>query len=319
MEQNTKRRLYALLPWVITLTVLGAFTFYGVIYKSDYNPFVTQSIKVELVSSMRIHLLEAIEAEKNAVLAITDDESEAFAAQARQAAVTVEKKRKEIEPIIHQDKFQRETLLLNEFNACWSQYRKLDETILNLAVQNTNLKAQKISSTQGTQEIARLEESLNNIVQRNNKANQCGEAVMPAYEALTASLKIFALHKPHIEEADDTQMDEIEQSIKSYDESAKKALNTLSGISALSDNPDLKNAQTAYNRFMKLTSEVLRLSRMNTNIKSAELSLGKKRLVSSQCQEILATLQKTVHDQGNYSLPRLKKGGNNFGSTFQND
>jgi Four helix bundle sensory module for signal transduction len=319
MEQNTKRRLYALLPWVITLTVLGTFTYYGVIYKSGYNPFVTQPIKVDLVSSMRIHLLEAIEAEKNAVLAITDEESEAFAAQTRQAADSVEKKRKEIEPIIHQDKFQRETGLLNEFNACWSQYRKLDETILNLAVQNTNLKAQKISSTQCAQEMARLEESLTNIIQRNNKKNQCDEAVMPAYEALTASFKIFALHKPHIEEANDKQMDKIEQSIKSYDKSAKKALNTLSGIAALRDNPDLKNAQMAYNRFMSLTSEVLRLSRMNTNIKSAELSLGKKRLVSSQCQEILTTLQETVQAQGNYSLPRLKKGGNNFGSTFQSD
>jgi hypothetical protein len=58
---------------------------------------------------------------------------------------------------------------------------------------------------------------------------------------------------------------------------------------------------------MNLTGEVLKLSRMNTNIKSAELSLGKIRLISSQCQEILATLQGTVQAQGNYSLPRLKK------------
>ncbi|MEQ1545340.1 MAG: hypothetical protein ABL924_09860 [Methyloglobulus sp.] len=198
--------------------------------------------------------------------------------------------------------------MVNEFNICWSQYRKLDETILNLAIQNTNLKAQKISSTQCAQEIVRFEESLNRIIQRDNKNNQCSEAVMPAHEALTASFKIFALHKPHIEEADDKQMDKIEQSIKSYDGSAKKALNTLSGIAALRDNSDLKNAQTAYGRFMNLTNEVLRLSRLNTNIKSTELSLGKKRLISSQCQEILTTLQATVQAQGNYSLPRLKKG-----------
>jgi hypothetical protein len=308
MEQKTKKKLFAILPWLITLTVLGAFTLYGFIYKAGYNPFETQTIKIDLVSTMRIKLLEAIEAEKNAVLAMTDEESEAFAVKARQATDHVEKNRKEIESIIQQGKYSKEIELVNEFNVCWSQYRKLDETILNLAVQNTNLKAQKISLTQCAQEIQKFEESLNRIIQRDNKNNQCSETIMPAYEALTASFKIFALHKPHIEEADNKQMDKIEQSINSYDKSAKKALNTLSNITTLRDNPDLKNAQTAYDRFMKLTNEVLRLSRMNTNIRSAELSLGKKRLISSQCQEILATFQETVQAQGNYSLPRLKKG-----------
>ena len=130
---------------------------------------------------------------------------------------------------------------------------------------------------------------------------------MLSYEALTAGLKILALHKPHIEEADDQEMDKIEQSIKSYNESARKALGSLRSIADPSDNEDLKNAETAYERFMNLTAEVLKLSRMNTNIKSADLSLGKLRLISSQCQEILTGLHETVQTQGDYSLPRLKK------------
>jgi hypothetical protein len=92
-------------------------------------------------------------------------------------------------------------------------------------------------------------------------------------------------------------MDKIERRMKSYEESARKALGTLRLIPDLRGNEDLKNVESAYERFMSLTGEVLRLSRMNTNIKSAELSLGKKRLVSSQCQEILATLQETVQAQ----------------------
>ncbi len=293
MEQKTNR-FYALLPWLITFSVLGGFTLYSAVYKVDYNPFEIKSIKGNLLSSMRIHLLEAIESEKNAVMAITDEESESFAAKARQATDSVEKNRKEIETIIHKDEFQRETELLNEFNACWTQYRKLDETILNLAVQNTNLKAQKISSTQCAQEIAWFEESLNRIIQHNKKGKQCSEIAMYAYEALTASLNIYALHKPHIEETDDHAMDKIEQRIKSYDGSAKDALAALNRNADPSDREDLKNTEQAYLQFMNLTGEVLRLSRMNTNIKSSELSLGKQRMISSQCQEILATLQESV-------------------------
>jgi hypothetical protein len=296
MEQRTKRKIFVYLPWVLTLVVLVAATVYGY-YRVSYNPLETKFIKVDLLSTMRIHLLEAIEAEKNAVLAITDEASEGFAAQARQAADGVESSRNEIESIIYQEKLPQETEMINEFNSCWAQYRKLDETILDLAIQNTNLKAQKISATQCAQELARFEASLNRLIHRNTNDSQCNKAVMLSYEALTAGLNIFALHKPHIEEADDQEMDKIEQSVKSYDESARKALESLRSITGLSDNEDLKHAETAYEQFMNLTGEVLKLSRMNTNIKSADLSLGKIRLISSQCQEILATLQETVQAQ----------------------
>lgn len=298
MEPETTKRSYVLLPWILTFTLFGALAVFSY-YRGSHNPFVIEFIKDDLLSTMRIHLLEATEAEKNAVMAITDETSENFAARARQAADEVESSRKKIEAIILQEKRPQETAIFNKFNICWSQFRKLDETILALATQNTNLKAQNISATQGAQEMDRFEQSLKGLIHRNTN-NKHNEVVVLSYEALTAGLKIRALHKPHIEEADDQEMDKIEQSIKSYDKSARKALGSLRGIVDPSSSEDMKNAETAYEQFMNLTGEVLRLSRMNTNIKSVELSLGRKRLISSQCQEILATLQETVQ------APRFK-------------
>lgn len=298
MEPETTKRSYVLLPWILTFTLFGALAVFSY-YRGSHNPFVIEFIKDDLLSTMRIHLLEATEAEKNAVMAITDETSENFAVRARQAADEVESSRKKIEAIILQEKRPQETAIFNKFNICWSQFRKLDETILALATQNTNLKAQNISATQGAQEMDRFEQSLKGLIHRNTN-NKHNEVVVLSYEALTAGLKIRALHKPHIEEADDQEMDKIEQSIKSYDKSARKALGSLRGIVDPSSSEDMKNAETAYEQFMNLTGEVLRLSRMNTNIKSVELSLGRKRLISSQCQEILATLQETVQ------APRFK-------------
>lgn len=311
MKQEPPRKFYVFLPWMLLLAVLGAFALFGAFNKEEPNPFAPKSmkIKVDLLAAMRIHLLEAIEAEKNAVMAITDAASEDFAAQARQASDELESNRKAIATLILQEKHPQEITLLNEFNACWSQFRNLDETILNLATQNTNFKAQKLSATQAAQEITLFEESLNRLIQRSAHGNQCGPAVMPSYAALTAGLKIFALHKPHIEEADDRTMDEIERRMKSYDESARKALGTLRNMSELRDSEDLKNAVAAYEQFMDLTGDVLKLSRMNTNIKSEELSLGKKRLLASQCQAVLAELQETIQPHSDYALPRSKKRG----------
>lgn len=307
MDQKTKRRLSAFLPWLLTIAVLAAFTLYATFFREPSNPFTTQFIKMNLLSTMKIHLLEAVESEKNAVLATTDKASEGFADQARQATERVESSRKEIESIIFREKLPRESGMMNEFNACWTQFKKLDEIILGLAVQNTNLKAQRISATQCAQEMEHFEESLNRLIQRNRQGRQYDQVVMLSDQALIASLKIFALHKPHIEATDDQVMDQIEQRIETYDESARKSLESLHRLASLGDDEDLKAAETEYGRFMDLTGEVLKLSRMNTNIKSAELSLGKKRLIASQCREILATLQKTVQARDNYSLPLTKK------------
>jgi hypothetical protein len=295
MGQETKNKLTVFWPWLLTAAVLGAVTLIGMNNSEDYNPFEAKFRKVDLLSTMRIQLLESTEAEKNAVLAITDEASADFADQARRTANAIETSRKEIESIIHQDNLPQEIALIDEFNSCWSQYRELNETVLNLATQNTNLKAQKISANQCAQEMEHFEQSLSRIISRNTQANRCNNVVsLSSYAALTASLKIFALHKPHIEEASDQEMDKIENSIKAYDESARTALTSLHDIVELRGDEDLKNAEVAYQEFMNLTADVLRLSRMNTNIKSAALSLGKNRIIASQCQEILTTFKETV-------------------------
>jgi len=302
MEQKTTGRLYIFLPWILTFALLAwvlTLTFMGTVslfgdYSGHTNPIESEFKKMDLLATMRIHLLEAIEAEKNAVLATTDEASENFAGRARHAADEVENRRKEVESIIEQEKFPPELEVLNNFTVCWSQFRKLDDTILALATQNTNLKAQKLSATQGAQKMESFEQSLNRLIHRNTANNRCNTSVMLSYQALTSALKIFALHQLHIEEVNDQEMDKIELNIKSYDQSVREALGALRNMTDLKDSEDLNNAGTAYEQFMKLTDEVLRLSRMNTNIKSVELSLGKKELISSQCRENLATLQQTV-------------------------
>lgn len=298
MEPERRRKLSVLLPLALVFIILVALTLYSFINRQGSSPLETRVKKMDLLVKIRIQLLEAIEAEKNAVLAITDEASEEFAVRARQAAGGVENSRKEIESIINQDKNPRETELIKEFNACWLQFTDLDRRILELATQNTNLKAKKISATQCAQEMDRFEASLNRLIQNNTHGDQCNKVVVNSYKALIASLKLFALHKPHIEEANDQEMDKIEQRMKSYEESARKALASLLRLPDLLGNKDLKNAQSAFARFIDLTGEVIRLSRMNTNIKSEELSLGKKRLISSECQEILATLQEIVQARG---------------------
>jgi chemoreceptor-like protein with four helix bundle sensory module len=291
MEQGETRKSYALLWWLITIILL---TVIGILYKDKITPLEADLKKIQIVSSVRIHLLEAIEAEKNAVLAVTDEESKTYADEARSASNKVENARRELAMIIQQSGTSKEQETAAEFNSCWTEFRKLDEEILELATQNTNLKAQKLSSTQFYHEVAVFEKSLRTLIQRDMQHNRPGFITVYSYESITAILQLFALHEKHIEEADDREMDLIERRMKDYFDTAKKALQKLHSFPELRGSTELANAESAYKGIVEINAEVVRLSRLNTNIKSSALSLGKKRLISAKCQEILGALQATI-------------------------
>ena len=56
-------------------------------------------------------------------------------------------------------------------------------------------------------------------------------------------------------------------------------------------------AKTAFADFIQVTAEVVVLSRQNSNIRSLELSLGRKRNLTAQCDETLAAFQKVVQSR----------------------
>ena len=105
--------------------------------------------KLETLSALRINFLKSIEAEKLAVMAETDEASLAFADESKRAAEAVEADLKELTRLIGMHPAADESKLLQEFEAAWEQVRKIDRVILDLAVQNTNLKAFRLSFGKG--------------------------------------------------------------------------------------------------------------------------------------------------------------------------
>lgn len=250
--------------------------------------------KMEILSRMRANLLTSVDAEKSAVMADTDESSRAFADQSRQAADAVDRDRRELGLLVEKDHTDREIELLREFDACWTELRKVDQLLLQLAVENTNIKAANLSFGKGSLAMKRFEEALSDL--NRNKAlrkkdNQIAELV---YNAITAGLKIHYLHAPHIAAANDDEMDKIEAAIKQQDGVIKSSLSKLKQLLPEEKQASLREAETAYDQLGRVTAEVLELSRQNTNIKSFELSLGRKRKVTAQCDEILMNLHEAV-------------------------
>lgn len=253
--------------------------------------------KMDILSRIRINLLKSVEAEKSAVIADSDEASQILAEESKKAADSLEKDRLELARLIKEDPTDQEIQLSEEFGRCWTEFRKIDQVLLDFAVKNDNLKAAQLSFIKGNEAVKRFEMALNPLVSVQPVTKTDIRIVQLVSQALVAGLKIHYLHAPHIAAANDDQMDKIEVDIKQNEKIIKNSLNQLKGLVLEVKQASLKKAQTAFGEMTEVTSQVIALSRQNTNLKSFELSLGRKRKVTAQCDEILRSLEEAVRSR----------------------
>jgi len=77
----------------------------------------------------------------------------------------------------------------------------------------------------------------------------------------------------------------------SSEQLARGALQTLAGLLPTASRPQLDAATAALNRFHDLNTQLISLSRRNSNVRSLALSLGQKRVLTARCEESLYALQ----------------------------
>ena len=271
----------------------------------DKNPDMESTVqaltqKREIVSRMRINILRSADIEKGAVMADSDELSRALAEQSTQAADDVDHDRARLARLLDRDRTESELKLINEFDGCWTDLRKIDKVLLQFAVENTNIKAFALSFTRGKLDMEDFKKDLTEVI-RCGSTNDCGvQMIQLAWEALAAGSQVQSLHAMHISARSDEEMDKIEAEIRHSNEVVSDSLKEMEKLlpgDSKDSREGLRKAALAYADFEAVTFEVIQLSRQNTNIKSFELSLGRKRKVTAQCDEILGNLQEILRNR----------------------
>jgi hypothetical protein len=258
--------------------------------------------KLQLIQAMSRDLLAAAEAEKSAVMAETDEASQTFAEQSVQASHNVEKARRELAPLLEGKR--QEAHLFEEFSRCWDTLQEIEREVLSLAVQNTNLKAFRLSFGAAAEAIRSMEEALNRLMDTVAASPDAAHLTRLAAEAIVGALNLYALQAPHIAESTVPRMDEIEAVMHRFDTQVTNALQRLHALVDEPGQPFLAAAWASYKAFHHLNATIVELSRQNSNVRSYALSLGQKRNVTAQCQEALMALQETVQQSMRYTATR---------------
>ena len=283
---------------VLLILLFGAYLF-GVSRSSRGIPSVLkeQDAKDRLVSEMLVNLQASSEAEKSAVMAETDEASQTYAEEAQRKSAAVEEDRRELSRLIELGDQAEELKLLNDFDAAWTQYQALDQEILGLAVENTNLKALRLSIGPAADALGRLDATLQEVAATAAAAPDSAETSSAALQAIVATHKIQLLQSRHIAEPSDQEMDRMETEMSDLDKQASGALETLSKLIGPTQQAEMAQVQAAYQEFQEVHAQILDLSRRNSNVRSLALSLGKKRMATASCTEVLSALQESIRSE----------------------
>jgi hypothetical protein len=245
--------------------------------------------KEKLVNAVRLNLLLAVEAEKNAMLSSVDTVAASFVDQARQAMRTAREDLARLTALVEQNRDSKEDQALSAVSADFDELVGVDAELLRMVGRNTNLRASMLSRTDAAVAADRFQEALAPIVD-----SPACPAAREGLRAINASLNILSLHARHIEESTETIMDALELAINKQNALADTALANLSDLVPSAASGHLVAAKAAYADFWRVTQEILGLSRENTNINALALVMGRKRVLIAKSLDDLAALYAVV-------------------------
>lgn len=246
-----------------------------------------------LAAELRIQFNQAADASNRAVMANTDEASTAFARDAEKALQIVESDVESLMKLLRSLSFAKEIQFLEEFGRHFAKYRELDHTILTLAVENTNLKAQGLAFGSAREAANDFRNSLGTAALRVPSKDRCQIEGLIA-KAVLAVREIQILYGPHIAEPNEAAMTSMEQEMANLDANARVALTALTELVPRDVRPSLSIALSALDRFKDFSLQIVALSRRNTNVRSLKLSLQTKPALTAACDESLRALQELL-------------------------
>lgn len=299
------------IPWTVAgvlFLVLVVFLIWQ--FGRETNPtrdLAFKASRVDIVGRMELALASASEAEKSAVLAITDQDSQNFADQARAATAEVERERQELGKLLATGGTKGEQDLLSRFSEAFGDLRRIDEEVLRLAVLNTNLKAFALAFGPAADTVTELDTALSRVAAKRAAAPDAMQVLRLASDARIGLLHTQILLAPHIAEESDARMDQLEVSMAEEVRRVRKSLDGLAGLPSLKRDADLAAAASAFVRYGDLKTRILALSRENTNVRSIALSLNQKRKAMIVSLDALNALRQAILDEPiagvNYGRP----------------
>ena len=264
-----------------------------------------KAARLEIVARMQLGLASASEAEKSAVLAITDETSKTYADQSRAASAGIERDQKALGALIEDSGTSHEKELLDQFSKAFLNSQRVDKEVLDLAVRNTNLKAWSLLFGVAASTLAEMDTALAQVIATASGTPTAMRVIPMAFGARIGALRLQTMLAPHIAEESDAKMDQMEAAMAKEEAEIRNDLDGLAtSLAKRTGSDDAETAKAQFARYETFKAKILSLSRENTNVRSLELSLNQKRNAMALCLETLGTLKEAILEEPIAGVPQ---------------
>lgn len=296
------------LTWMGAGAVGVVFAFFAVLYlKGDRDPaaqVASKAKRVEAVHRLRIYLAAASEAQNNALMSSLEQDSQLFANQARVATASLDREKIELQKLLTERGDTQHLELMDRVAGSLSEFQQIDKQLLDLAVQSSNRKAFSLAFGPAMKILVEIDAPLSRIIE--NHASSPTSDNMRVLQ-LTADVRIGVLRMqvllfPHIAEASDKKMDELETQLSKEGDHVNESLTAIRKLIPESERSLLELATTRYAEFEKLKLQIIKLSRANTDVRAVAIALKEKRMAMLACEDALATLERAIQAEPISSL-----------------
>jgi methyl-accepting chemotaxis protein len=282
------------------VVVLSAFSAYmGIDKLSSLNDSVNKlvdvsSTKVKLAARITQNMLEINRAEKNLILAKTQAEMDVFADFMDVQEELLQGRLEELGALV--DGAGEANLL--RFNEAWGQYTVINENVRILSRLNSNSIAMDQSTGAARNAFDLAQEAMTKLVGKADKdgtlyaslAEQSATKVKLAARIRQDLLAIGRAEKNLLLAKSQAEMDVFADVIATTRDEIRARRDELRNLVDDAGKADLDKFAVVWDQFIEVDAEVRDLSRLNSNVRAAELSANDARLAFDNAQKAMINL-----------------------------
>lgn len=251
-------------------------------------------LKQGTLGTLQVTLLSSIRAQKNSILAPDDASSKEFADLSRSAFGETLTLLTRLRELSAGEQVERQSAAIDKLGRDLDAYQKINKETLDLSVQNTNVKARQLASTELRRQVDALNSRLRAWAgQVSAKTDPQAGDVARLQAVLDTAMNVLELQPvalAHIEATGDDVMETYEERLSALQDQAQQSLPLASG----GDAGNQADARSQLAEIRSTLKRITQLSRQNTNNESATKSLVDGRVVGDECVKTIADIDELL-------------------------
>jgi methyl-accepting chemotaxis protein len=301
-------KLYLLLTLlIVTAVVVGVIGHTGLLQvNSMLNAQNNFNIpQLMYLGNLRYSLGMMARYEKNAVISRTETESKKHADSAEKFLALTEETLKKLRDVSGRDAnaSEEERVILARIPEDMEDVKKNDKILVNLAVQNTNVKALDLAN--GTcleirDKVRMTVEEFLKSCEKKTSVSTTSDKRDLVYQIRIDLLSMQVEMNRHINFSDGKKKEEVEKTLKAHYEDLSRQYGRLVALLDAEERSVLEPLGTLFKEYETNMQQVIEFSRKNTNAESAALTMGAQleatRKVETDCGNLVDLLEKKTQN-----------------------